>query len=85
MACRMHRYIHTIHVHRFFPFHRLEGLFAQTQLQQGFAMNMAKVFLHPQAGMIAVRMGDHSFVNRLPGINVKTSLPAVKPFIREFY
>jgi hypothetical protein len=34
--------------------------------------------------MIAMGMGDHGFVHRLPGIDVEPSLFAKKTFIGEF-
>jgi hypothetical protein len=34
--------------------------------------------------MIAVSMRDNGFFNRLPGIDIKISLPAIQAFIGEF-
>ena len=46
---------------------------------------MAQIVLTSPTGMIAVCVRNDGFFDRLPWVNVKIALPAVKTFVGEFY
>ena len=81
MAGRMKRHLYPVDRNGFIPFNGLIIIIAQSKLQKWFGEVMTQVLPAAPAGMIAMRMGNYSMVDRLPGVDIKATGSAIQSLI----